>query len=560
MKDKMYYFITAALPYANGQLHFGHLAGVYLPADIYFRHCVLLDRNAIFISGSDEHGVAITLSAEKEKKSYQSYVDEYHALHKKLFEAYGIQFSYYGRTTSSLHKQIAQEYFLELKKKKALIEQETPQPYCEKCKKYVPDRYLGGTCSHCDYPQARGDECPNCGKWLLFEELKNPFCQICKGSNIQIKNERQWYLDLPAFAPQLIKWLKGGEKWKKNVQKYAISLVEGGLPKRAVTRNLPWGIGVPEEKNPDKKLYVWFEAPIGYLSILREAFDSKGDRDGWKLFWNKKVKMIHFIGKDNIVFHTIVWPAILMGMGEGILPSNVPANMYVQLGGKQFSKSSGWYVDSLDAINEFGQDKMRYYLSTIIPEQDDTDFTWEGFASRVNTELVNNIANFCNRNLQLVVKNYRDEICFNSFDNVPCQDAIKTINTYAASIRAFLDTFEFRKALGEILRLGELANKFCNDNEPWKLVKTDPKKAKEILCATLLYMAGLGSFLQPFLPNYASQIQSVFSAFDFKKIYNGKFAVECKSATFPISHDKNIVIPRIPAEIVAKKMRDLPNA
>ncbi|PJA21204.1 MAG: methionine--tRNA ligase [Deltaproteobacteria bacterium CG_4_10_14_0_2_um_filter_43_8] len=557
MVSEPHYFITAALPYANGPLHFGHLAGVYLPADIYYRHTVLLDRKAVFISGSDEHGVAITLSAEKDGKGYQEYVDEYYNKHQEVFRAYNIEFSYYGRTSSKFHKQIAQEYFLELQKKNVLVAEECEQPFCPNCNKHIPDRYVGGICSNCEYEQARGDECPQCGKWLSFKELKEPFCQICKQTGVSVKKETQWFLDLPKLAPKLKKWLLGRDNWKKGVLNFALSLIESGLPKRAITRNIAWGIDVPGEEETGKKLYVWFEAPIAYFSMLREYFESKKQPSGWKSFWNSDAKIIHFIGKDNIVFHTIVWPAMLLGLESGVLPTNVPANMYVQLKGKQFSKTSKWSLDAMEAISQFGEDSLRFYLTTIIPEQSDSEFSWEGFGSRVNGELVNNLANFCNRILSLVKKNLSNAIEASEFQHLFSQSAIKAVNSRGEKMRFYLDNFEFRKALEEVLCLGNDANKFCNDEEPWKVLKLDSEKGRQILTANLVYLIGLGTLLKPFLPNYASKVCSIFPNINFKEIYGGNFSIETFKYPIQLNLEINLAIPRIPSEVLNEKIDSL---
>ena len=538
-------FITAALPYANGQLHFGHLGGVYLPADIYYRHSQLMGRNAVFICGSDEHGVAITLSAEKEGKDYQTYVDHYHALHQTVLKGYDIETTFYGRTTSPLHRKIAQDYFLRLKDKKALLELDTQQPFCTDCQRYVPDRHLGGTCVHCGCERARGDECPNCGKWLSFDELKDYFCQICQGKHIEVRNDKQWYLDLPRFVPELRRWIESHGEWKKNIQKYSLSLIESGLPQRAVTRHINWGIDVPGEEGSGRKLYVWFEAPIGYLSMLREAFESRGDRDGWKPFWNPKAKMIHFIGKDNIVFHTIVWPAMLLAAGDGIMPENVPANMYVLLKDQQFSKSAGWTIDSRVALEQYGSDTLRYYLTSIIPEYDDSSFSWKEFEARVNGELVNKIANFCNRVMKLIGQQFVNSLSAQTLQGSTCREALEIIVKSGAQIRGNLDQFEFRRALAEINRFAEHANKFMNDHEPWKLVKRDAAAASEVMAACLVFIAGLGSFLSPFLPRYAARIQSAFPHLDGNTLYRGELEATALSHILPLNAAIDLAIPRV---------------
>lgn len=546
------HFITAALPYANGPLHFGHLSGVYLPADIYSRHCKLLHRDVAFICGSDEHGVAITLSAEKQKKSYQEYVDQFCEEHLHTFHAYNVEFDFYGRTSSKEHHAHAQEFFTQLNNNGALDFEKEELPYCEDCDKFLADRYLGGTCLNCGYEDARGDECPECGKWLSFEDLKDTFCQICKGTNIVLKTTDQYYLNLPKYEGELKAWLESHPEWKKYVHSYALSLIEAGLPKRAITRNLDWGIPVPGDTG-NKKLYVWFEAPIGYLTFLKQFLEKENRSEEYADFLSKDADIIHFIGKDNIVFHTIVWPAILLASDLDTLPSNVPANLYLQLKNKQFSKSAGWYVDCLEAVEKFGPDKLRYYLCSIIPETSDSNFTWTGFEQKVNGELVNTHANFINRNLNLIKKKLENPLEENDFKTDLAQTAVDAVNATLQEVKSSLDTFEFRKALSAIQNLGITANKFSDDQKPWKLVKEDVTLARQVLAASLVYTLGLGVVFKPFLPNYASTIQSFFKAVDTNHLYENSLDLNALASTFSdLNFDVDLTIPRIAAEDIAE--------
>lgn len=498
-------FLTAALPYANGPLHFGHLAGVYIPADIFHRHSKLSGKNSVYICGSDEHGVAITLSAEKAGVTYKEWVDRWNAEHQRLFKDYDIEFDYFGRTTSKLHEKNSQDFFTKIKNSGYLKEKTETQAYCLNDKMFLPDRYLSGECAKCGYPEARGDECPNCGSWLRFEEIKKPKCAKCGKSEIEARQVSQWYFDLPKLAPKIRDWLNSQKHWKENVRNYAISLLEG-IPERAITRNVKWGIDLPAPlTDPDKKIYVWFEAPIGYFTNLQEYFDVVlGKKDGWKEFWDAKTPMIHFIGKDNIIFHTIIWPAMLMAAGER-LPTNVPANMFVQLMKKQFSKSAGWYVDADEAVKSYGIDRVRYYLISIIPESQDTNFDWMVFKEKVNAELVNKIANLFNRVGTQILKHYGGRLEPKVFSGI---QNLKSAHSEAAQ---FLEKFEMNSALNRIVLLTEEANKVLDDEKPWNLVKEDKEKAKIVFAKAANYMISIAALLQPFVPSYAARLFKAFS-------------------------------------------------
>lgn len=543
MNDLNHIFITAALPYANGMLHFGHLAGVYLPADIYYRHCKLVQKKVVFICGSDEHGVAITLKANKEGKPYKDYVDCYFEQHKKIFSALNICFDYYGRTTSQKHKELAQKFFLELKGKGKLKQKELPQPYCNTCKKFLADRYISGECRYCGYKEARGDECPECGKWLAFQDLLNCKCQICQGMDIIQKNDRQWYLDLPSFSEHLQGWLDSKKDWKPYVVNFAKSLIAAGLPERAITRDLDWGIDVPGEKS-GKKLYVWFEAPIGYLTFLMEYFDSLNRPADYKNFWSKNSELIHFIGKDNIVFHTIVWPAILMGADSEVLPTNVPANMYVLLNDKQFSKSQGITLDFFEWMGKHGEDKLRYYLSSIIPEKQDTSFNPDIFLQKANGELVDAIANYCHRIISFHLKRIGTTILPENFNTPICMGVVKIVNDSLSNMKMYLEKFEFRNAFAEIKGLADVANKFADDQKPWTLIKIDQNKSVQILAACVIYILGIGCLLQPFLPNYSKTINKAFPEIDFSLIYNNGISPSLFTATLNIDPSISLVISK----------------
>lgn len=548
-------FITAALPYANGPLHFGHLAGVYIPADIYHRHSQLNGMESLYICGSDEHGVAITLSAEKNQVSYQEWVDRWCSEHQRLFKDYDIQFSFYGRTTAPSHVKNAQQFFSKIKDAGFLKEKVETQAYCKNDQMFLPDRYLSGTCSKCGYPEARGDECPNCGSWLRFEEIKNPKCAKCGKSDIETRQVSQWYFDLPKLAPKIRDWLQSQTQWKENIKNYALSLLEG-IPERAITRNVKWGIDLPAPyTDPDKKIYVWFEAPVGYYTNLIDSFSNSPQPDQWKAYWDSKTPMIHFIGKDNIIFHTIIWPGMLMAAGER-LPTNVPANMFVQLMKKQFSKSAGWYVDAEEALKAYGVDRMRYYLTTIIPESQDTNFDWAIFKEKVNAELVNKIANLFNRVGTQVLKHYDGVLPADLFS------ASKSLRSWHDQVAAYLEKFEINEALTKVVLLTEEANKYLDEVKPWNVVREDKEKARPLFAEAAVYMVSIAALLQPFVPSYAERVLRGFSIpLSDKKLlsalYRESGEAMLKGRGLRIAADANFVIPRIEATAVEEEIKKL---
>ncbi len=549
-------FITAALPYANGPLHFGHLAGVYIPADIYYRHSRLNGFESLYVCGSDEHGVAITLSAEKHSKSFQEWVDQWFVEHQRLFKSYDIQFDAFGRTTSKIHEKNAQDFFKKIHDNGFLKEKSETQAYCKNDKMFLPDRYLTGTCGRCGYAEARGDECPNCGAWLQFEEIKNPKCAKCGKSEIEPRQVSQWYFDLPKLAPQIRKWLESQKDWKENVRNYALSLLESS-PERAITRNVKWGIDLPAPwTDPDKKIYVWFEAPVGYLSNLQEYFEKSAHPEGWKDFWNAETPMIHFIGKDNIIFHTIIWPSMLLAAGQR-LPTNVPANMFVQLMKKQFSKSAGWYVDAEYALNTFGVDRMRYYLTTLIPESQDTNFDWMVFREKVNAELVNKIANLFNRVGTQVLKHYGGRIEPSLFAS-----HMPELKSWHERVVSHLEKFEINLALTAIVELTEEANKFLDESKPWNLVKESKEKALEPFARATGYMFSIASLLQPFVPTFAARVLSNFSIPLEDKdllshLYRQGGAKWLQGRGLQIKSDANFVIMRLEQAPIDEEIKKL---
>ena len=422
--DKKKYLITSALPYANGPLHFGHLAGVYLPADTFTRHHKLLGHNVLHISGSDEHGVAIMLNAQREKRPYKEYVDSWHQEHKELFDQFNVHFDYFGQTSADYHTKEVIPWFTSLYDKGLIEPRDSQQLQCKSCTNHLPDRFVKGTCYSCDYKDARGDECPNCGIIIDSVKLKNPICQICESTDISEVTVTQYYLLLSKYHNEFQTYLNSKKDvWRKTVFPFVQSLIKDGLHDRAITRDLDWGIDVPlnTPEAKGKKLYVWFDAPIGYVSNTKQLFMESGrdkTEDYIKDWWvNEDTEIVHFIGKDNIIFHCIIFPCMSMA-SELINPgTDVPSNQYLNLEGKQFSKSAGWYVDAKEALDQFGSDALRYYLFSILPDFSDSSFTWEGFQTRVNGELANNVGNLVSRCLKFWNKNWSDGLEAKSFDN-----------------------------------------------------------------------------------------------------------------------------------------------
>jgi methionyl-tRNA synthetase len=443
------HLITSALPYANGPLHFGHIAGVYLPADIYTRHKKFQGLRAIHISGSDEHGVAIMQNAQKEKKNYKEYVDNWHKVHKDLFELYDIKFDYFGQTSSDYHAEEVVRWFKELYDKGFIEKQEDKQLQCQDCKNYLPDRFVEGTCYECGYEEARGDECPKCGTWVDSIKLINPVCKFCESKNIEIKEVDQWYLMLSKYHKEFREWFKTKSHWKKTVVPFIDSLSKEGMVDRAITRDLDWGIDVPLEEAKGKKLYVWFDAPIGYVSNTKEYLKTIGSNEDYLKDWwnNQNVEITNFIGKDNVIFHSIIFPVMCMASGIARPVDELPANQYLNFSDKQFSKSKGNVLDAVAAAESFGSDTLRYYLISLIPETVDTNFTWTGFENKVNGELANNIGNFVSRSMSFVKKNWSEEgLSKESFEGWFDSKEVKELQTKVKSIQGNLDKVLIRRS------------------------------------------------------------------------------------------------------------------
>lgn len=507
------YTITAALPYTNGPIHIGHLAGVYVPADIYARYLRLTGNDVAFICGSDEHGVPITIKAKNEGVSPQDIVDKYHAIIKKSFEDFGISFDNYSRTTAKVHHETASEFFKTLYDKGKFVEETSEQLYDEAANQFLADRFVTGTCPKCGNPEAYGDQCEKCGSSLNATDLINPKSAIT-GNVPTLKQTKHWYLPLDQYEDFLTEWiLKGHQKdWKPNVYGQVKSWIDDGLRPRAVTRDLDWGIPVPVNGAEGKVLYVWFDAPIGYISSTKEWAAREGKN--WELYWkDKNTKLVHFIGKDNIVFHCIIFPSMLKAEGSYILPDNVPANEFLNLEGNKLSTSKNWAVWLPDYLEDFPnqQDVLRYALTANAPETKDNDFTWKDFQTRNNSELVAIFGNFINRVVVLTHKYYNGIIPqatnFSEIDN----ETLQAVKAYPAVLSSAIERYRFREASQELINLARLGNKYLADEEPWKLIKTDEARTQTVMFVALQIAAALAVLSEPFLPFTAKKLKHILN-------------------------------------------------
>ncbi|MBQ5620081.1 MAG: methionine--tRNA ligase [Alistipes sp.] len=505
-KEFKRYLVTSALPYANGPVHIGHLAGVYVPSDIYTRYLRLKGQDVISICGSDEHGVPITIKARKEGVTPQDIVDRYHNLIKRSFEGLGISFDIYSRTTSPTHNVTASEFFRKLYDDGKFIEQSSEQYYDEEAQTFLADRYIVGTCPKCGNERAYGDQCEKCGSTLSPDELIDPHSAV-SGSKPVKKETKHWYLPLNDYEQMLREWiLEGHKEWKSNVYGQCKSWLDGGLQPRAVSRDLDWGIPVPVEGAEGKVLYVWFDAPIGYISATK---DLTAD---WEKYWKSEdTKLVHFIGKDNIVFHCIVFPSMLKAHGDYILPENVPSNEFLNLEGDKISTSRNWAIWLHEYLEEFPgkEDVLRYVLCANAPETKDNDFTWKDFQARNNSELVAILGNFVNRALVLTQKYYNGVVpaCGELTDYD--KETIAELQSIKAQLERNIENYHFREALKDAMNFARIGNKYLADTEPWKVVKTDPERVKTILNIALQITANTAIAIEPFMPFSAAKMISM---------------------------------------------------
>jgi methionyl-tRNA synthetase len=517
-KEKI--LVTSALPYVNGPIHLGHLSGAYLPGDIYVRYKRLNGDDIIYICGSDEHGVPITISADKEGVSPQVIIDRYHKLNYETFKKFGMSFDNYSRTSLPIHHETAKEFFLDFYKKNLLKEKKSMQFYDEKNNMFLPDRYVEGICPNCGFEEARSDECENCGTLYDPSELKNPKSKI-SGEVPILKETSHWYFPLGEFQPKLEDYINDmNEKygWKENVMQYNRSWFKEGLKDRAVTRDLDWGVKVPLKNAEGKVLYVWFEAVLGYISSTKEYAEKIKKPDLWKNYWlDPKTKYIAFIGKDNIVFHCIVFPAMLMAWNNGnkdqfCLPQNVPANEFLNFEGKKFSKSRNWGIDGIDFLNVFPADQLRYALASNLPENRDTDFHWKEFQARNNNELADILGNFINRTFTFVHKHFDGTVPERSKMNKIDKDMLKLISEYPKKIAEYFEHYKFKDGTNEIMNLAREGNRYFNDSEPWNTIKTDKGKCGTTLNICLQAIFTLAELFEPVIPFSSEKIFTMLNS------------------------------------------------
>jgi methionyl-tRNA synthetase len=552
-KEKEKIIVTGALPYANGPVHIGHLAGVYLPADIYTRFLRKKKADVVYICGTDENGVPITISAEKEGISPQELVNRYHKIIKESLKNLGIEFDNFSGTSRKVHHDFSQKIFLELYEEGYIEAKTSKEFYCENCKKFLPDRYVEGTCPYCSFEEARGDSCDSCGSWLEADQLINPRCKLCGSKPIK-KETRHWYLLLDKFQDPLEKWIEK-KNWRKTVKSYLKGWLNEGLRPRAITRDLEWGVPVPLDEAPKNKvLYVWFDAPLGYISSTIEWAEKTGQPDKWKDYWqDPETTLIHFIGKDNIVFHGIIWPAIIMGTKKFTLPDEIPANEYLNLEGRQISTSRNWAIWLHKYLEDFEPDFLRYYLCSIMPETRDSEFKWKEFQERVNQELINNLGNFVNRTLKFIDKYNKGVISgpveFSSKD----KEILSKVNSLIDKIDDSLSKFNFRKAIRLLMQISATGNRYYDQMKPWESRKKDPERMATAiyLCSHLIHV--LGTIGELFIPFSA---QKIFSLLNLK----GKEWTHLKEIEIPDNHKIGEIVPlfeKIEDEDIDKQLRRL---
>ena len=550
--------VTSALPYANGPVHIGHLAGVYVPADIYVRYLRLKGRDVIFSGGSDEHGVPVTIRARKEGVTVQEVVDRYHYLIKDSFEKFGISFDIYSRTTSKTHHHLASDFFRKLYDEGKFVELVTEQFYDEESNHFLTDRNIRGECPRCHNHDAYGDQCEKCGATLSPEELINPY-NAETGHPLVRRATKHWYLPLDQYQPWLEKWiLEEHKEWRPNVYGQCKSWLDGGLRPRAVTRDLDWGIPVPVEGAEGKVLYVWFDAPIGYISNTKELCDGNPEKYGsWETWWkDPETRLVHFIGKDNIVFHCIVFPSMLKAHGEYILPDNVPGNEFLNLEGNKISTSKNYAVWLNEYLEELPnrQDELRYVLTANAPETKDNDFTWADFQARCNNELVAVYGNFVNRALQLTQKYYEGVVpaCGELTDYD--RETLSEFQDVKENLESLLENFKFRDAQKEAMNLARIGNKYIADCEPWKIIKTDPERVKTVINISLQLTANLAIAFEPFLPFSSERLRKMIAMESFSWEQLGSIDLLPAGKQLP---KPELLFTKIEDEVIAVQVKKL---
>ena len=505
------YTVTAALPYTNGPIHIGHLSGVYIPADIYTRYLRLSGKDVVFICGSDEHGVAISIKASNEKTTPKYIIDKYDKMIRQSFESFGISFDNYSRTSRKIHYDTASEFFKKLNSNKKFVEMTTNQLFDETANKFLADRFVTGTCPICSFKDAYGDQCEKCGSSLNATDLINPKSTL-SGIKPILKKTKHWFLPLNKYEKFIKNWIldKHKDDWKANVYGQVKSWVEDGLKPRAVTRDLDWGIPVPIKESEGKVLYVWFDAPIGYISSTKE-WATKNKKD-WEVYWkDEETELVHFIGKDNIVFHCIIFPSMLEAHGEFVLPKNVPANEFLNLEGEKISTSKNWAVWIHEYLKDFPnkEDVLRYVLTSNMPETKDSDFTWKDFQAKNNNELVAIYGNFVNRVIVLINKYYMGEIPTPSFYTNEDREILSSVKVIKDNISSAIKKFRFRESNSEMMNIARIGNKYLADNEPWKQIKDNPDRTKTILFISIQIVSALAYLSEPFLPFTSLKLKGI---------------------------------------------------
>ncbi len=566
MSEKI--IVTSALPYANGKIHLGHLSGAYLPADIYVRYKRLTGADILYICGSDEHGVPITITADKEGNKPQDIIDRYHNLNKEAFEKFGMSFDIYSRTSLPIHHETAKEFFLNFYNQGILKEKITLQFYDEKAKMFLPDRYVEGTCPKCGNEEARSDECENCGALYDQSELLKPKSKITGDTPI-LKETSHWYFPLGEFQKRLEEYMSESDKkygWRDNVLQQSKSWFTDGLKDRAITRDLDWGVKVPLDNSEGKVLYVWFEAVLGYISATKELSKLRNNENLWKEYWqDPNTKYLAFIGKDNIVFHTIIFPALLMAWNDCssdkyLLPQNVPANEFLNFEGKKFSKSRNWGIDVLDFLELFPADTLRYTLAANLPENKDTDFYWKEFQMRNNSELADIFGNFINRTLTFTSKHFECKIPkLGNLDPID-EQMISTLAEYPQKVANLIEKYKIKDAVFEVMNLARIANKYFNDSEPWKVIKTDKEKCGTTLNICINIINTLGELFLPIIPFTAKKILDLLNSNQTNWFESGKLNLQeghqfnTPSILFPKIEDEQIEIHKAPVEDTTPKI------
>lgn len=494
--------VTSALPYVNGVKHLGNLIGSILPADIFHRFLDLLSIENVYICGTDEHGTAIEIGASEEGITTEAYVKKYYEMQKQIYDKWNFDFTLFGGTSSKNNYEITQDLFLAINKNGYIQKQELTLPYCKHCDRFLPDRYVMGICPHCNYDSAKGDQCEMCGKVLDPIELVNPKCTVCKGSDIEFRKEKHLFLDLEKLQPKLKKWVLGNKHWPDNTRNFALGWINDGLKSRCITRNLKWGIKVPLKGYEHLVFYVWFDAPIGYISITKDAFDSKKIKD-WKKFWSKNSCVYHFLGKDNIPFHTIIWPGILIASGKYTLPYHVEGYEYLNWENQKFSTSKGIGLFSDEALDLFPSDYWRFYLSSILPETKDSNFDWEEFKNKINSELIGNYGNLFYRATYFIEKNFEGAVPLGKIGSDE-KELQKKITSSVKNIEKFVEDVKLKDALKEIMLIASDVNRYFQKKEPWAKLSTDKQSVATTLYTAVNALADISTLLYPYTPDASS--------------------------------------------------------